>query len=179
MLPPLSSASPVPGLPLSSVSHICTFAQELRSDLHLCTSYPAPVPEPDNPYLTPDCRDLRPETIQHLKGKPETGINASVICPQLIIRSPYAAPFEFCLSLVNRASEPLMCAPCPRVPLPACPHAELGLWPSSAQLPHHLYQILHNNLRSILLHSARAQPSLVAPEFMLCGRRQITVSAVT
>jgi len=36
-----------------------------------------------------------PETIQPLKGRPETGINASVICPQPIIRFPYAAPFEF------------------------------------------------------------------------------------
>jgi hypothetical protein len=35
-----------------------------------------------------------------LRGKPETGINASVIYPQLIIRFPYAAPFEFCLCLV-------------------------------------------------------------------------------
>ena len=44
-----------------------------------------------------------PETIQHLKGKPETGINASVIYPQQTIRSPYAAPFEFCLSASARA----------------------------------------------------------------------------
>ena len=42
MLPPLSSASPVSGLPLSAVSHFCTFAQELRSDLHLCTSCSGP-----------------------------------------------------------------------------------------------------------------------------------------
>ena len=28
---------PVSGLPLSAASHICTFAQEHRSDLHLCT----------------------------------------------------------------------------------------------------------------------------------------------
>ena len=42
MVPPLSSASPVPGLPLSAVSHFCTFAQELRSDLHLCTSCSGP-----------------------------------------------------------------------------------------------------------------------------------------
>ena len=41
-------------------------------------------------------RHLPPETNQALKGKPETGINASVICPQLIIRFPHAAPFEFC-----------------------------------------------------------------------------------
>ena len=28
---------------------------------------PAPVPEPDNPYLIPDCRDLRPENVsRHL-----------------------------------------------------------------------------------------------------------------
>jgi hypothetical protein len=78
---------------------------------------PAPVPEPDSPYPPPDCRDLRPETIQHLKGKPETGINASVICPQLTIRSPYAAPFEFCLSLVLRASSLYRCIPCPLVNL--------------------------------------------------------------
>ena len=32
------------------------------------------------------------------EGKPETGINASDIYPQPIIRFPYAAPFEFCLS---------------------------------------------------------------------------------
>ena len=38
---------------------------------------------------------MPPETIQPLKGKPETGINTAVIHPQLTIRSPYAAPFEF------------------------------------------------------------------------------------
>jgi len=163
MLPPLSSVSPVPGPPLSSVSHLCTFAQELRSDLHLCTSYPAPVPEPDNPHPIPDCRDLRPETIQHLKGKPETGINASVICPQLTIRSPYAAPFEFCLSLYS-----ILYTPYSQI-IPQ------GLF----KLPHHLYQISHNNLRGILLHGARAQPRLVTAELMLRRRRQITVTAIT
>ena len=33
-------------------------------------------------------------------------MDASGIYPQLIIRFPYAAPFEFCIALVNRASEP-------------------------------------------------------------------------
>jgi len=37
---------------------------------------------------------LPPETTRPLNGKPETGMNASVICPQLTIRFPYAAPFE-------------------------------------------------------------------------------------
>ena len=52
-------------------------------------------------------------------------MDASGIYPQLIIRFPYAAPFEFCIALVNRASEPptLDCSPCPRVPMPACPLA--------------------------------------------------------
>ena len=31
--------------------------------LHLCTSLPAPVPEPEDPYLIPDCRELRPEDV--------------------------------------------------------------------------------------------------------------------
>jgi hypothetical protein len=71
--------------------------------LHLCTLLPAPVPAPDDPYLIPD--QLRPETRRFataLKGKPETGLYAAVIGPQLIIRSPSAAPFErMHLSLVH------------------------------------------------------------------------------
>jgi hypothetical protein len=38
---------------------------------------------------------------QALKGKPETGIYATLIYPKLTIRFPYAAPFEFCLALAN------------------------------------------------------------------------------
>jgi hypothetical protein len=34
---------PVPGLPLSAVSHFCTFAQEHRSDLHLYTVICVPM----------------------------------------------------------------------------------------------------------------------------------------
>ena len=36
-------------------------------------SGPAPVPEPDNPYLIPDCRDLRPENVsRHLPPEAAT-----------------------------------------------------------------------------------------------------------
>ena len=49
------------------------------------SSGPAPAPAPDNPYLIPDCRDLRPEDD----------------FLQPIIRFPYGAPFEFCLSLYS------------------------------------------------------------------------------
>ena len=49
-----------------------------------------------------------------LKGKPETGINASVMYPQPIIRSPYAAPFEIRLFC---STEPLSL----RAPLAALP----------------------------------------------------------
>ena len=124
-------------------------------------------------------RHPTPETIQPIKGKPETGIYAAVICPPPTIRFPHAAPFESCLSgfrsplefsifppaatwgrhpppeimslpilntpysilsyatfaqaagrsaplhylsLVLRASEPLVCIrPCPRVTVPTCP----------------------------------------------------------
>jgi hypothetical protein len=38
---------------------------------------------------------------QELKGRPETGMYASVLCPEQIIRFPYAAPFECCIILVN------------------------------------------------------------------------------
>jgi hypothetical protein len=39
-----------------------------------------PVPEPEDPRLIPDCRDLGTEDeTTALKGKPETGINASVV----------------------------------------------------------------------------------------------------
>jgi hypothetical protein len=41
-----------------------------------------------------------------LKGKPETGINASVTYPHPIIRFPSAAPFEFRLSASGRAALP-------------------------------------------------------------------------
>jgi hypothetical protein len=105
---PTCSCHPRPGAATCHpklVSHICTFVQELRSDLHLCTSYPAPVPEPDNPYPTPDCRDLRPENVW----------------PQLIIRSPSAAPFEFCLGCDQpslRASSVCPVSPCPRASMP-------------------------------------------------------------
>ena len=50
----LPSCHPRPGAATCHpklVSHICTFAQELRSDLHLCTSYPAPVPETCDPRM--------------------------------------------------------------------------------------------------------------------------------
>ena len=40
----------------------------------------------------------RKQTIDPLKGKPETGIDAADIYPKLTIRFPYAAPFECCLS---------------------------------------------------------------------------------
>ena len=66
-------------------------------------------------------RHLPPETNQALKGKPETGINASVICPQPIIRLPYGAPFEFCLGsdqLSLRASGVCPVSPCPRANMP-------------------------------------------------------------
>jgi hypothetical protein len=43
---------------------------------------------------------LPPWAIQHLKGKTETGINASVICPPPTIRFPHAAPFESCIFLL-------------------------------------------------------------------------------
>jgi hypothetical protein len=43
---------------------------------------------------------LPPWAIQHLKGKTETGINASVICPPPTIRFHHAAPFESCIFLL-------------------------------------------------------------------------------
>ena len=61
LMPPANY--PVSGLPLSAVSHFCTFAQELRSDLHLCTvslltlstcqlvNWPASVPWSVQPSL--------------------------------------------------------------------------------------------------------------------------------
>jgi hypothetical protein len=45
--------------------------------------------------------DKPSQLSQALKGKPETGIYATVIYPKLTIRFPYAAPFEFCLALSN------------------------------------------------------------------------------
>jgi hypothetical protein len=57
---------------------------------------PAPVPAPDNPHLTSDCRDLRPENA----------------CPQHTIRFPYGAPLRrFAVPVSQHAS------------LPAVPHA--------------------------------------------------------
>jgi hypothetical protein len=41
-----------------------------------------------------------------LKGKPETGINASVICSHHTIRSPYGAPFEFYLFCLEVGTRP-------------------------------------------------------------------------
>ena len=55
---------------------------------------------------------------QPIKGKPETGMYAAVIMhPQLTIRSPSATPFEFCISLVHRAS-----SVSPHVPISPCQH---------------------------------------------------------
>ncbi len=45
--------------------------------------------------------DKPSQLSQALKGKPETGIYATVIYPKLTIRFPYAAPFEICLALTN------------------------------------------------------------------------------
>ena len=46
--------------------------------LHLCTLCPAPVPEPEDPHLAPDRRDLRPEdAAKALKGKPDIGMYAA------------------------------------------------------------------------------------------------------
>jgi hypothetical protein len=62
----------------------------------------------------------RPETRRFataLKGKPETGLYAAVIGPQLIIRSPSAAPFEF------RQLHPM--PTCQLANLPA-----IGVWPT-------------------------------------------------
>jgi len=43
---------PVSGLPLSAFFHFCTFAQEHRSDLHLCTvSLPPLPPLPTGPLV--------------------------------------------------------------------------------------------------------------------------------
>jgi hypothetical protein len=50
--------------------------------------------EPTDPPPAIRGRHPPPETIHPLSGKLETLINASVICPQQIIRFPYAAPFE-------------------------------------------------------------------------------------
>ena len=57
-------------------------------------------------HALPPTRHRPPEAMHSLKGKPETGIKDSVIYPQPTIRSPHGAPFEFCLSLFNQASEP-------------------------------------------------------------------------
>jgi len=78
---------------------------------------PAPVPEPEDPYLMPDQR--RPETRRcatALNGKPETGMVAADIRPQPTIRFPSAAPFESCIFSLP---------PCQLANLPA-----IGVWPT-------------------------------------------------
>ena len=121
MLPADTMHSQVPGLchrvSGSGVRHQVQ-VQAFLDVSYLCTLLPAPVPAPDDPYLIPD--QLRPETRRFataLKGKPETGLYAAVIGPQLIIRSPSAAPFEF------RQLHPL--PTCQLVNLPA-----IGVWPT-------------------------------------------------
>jgi len=49
MLPPLSSVSPVPGLPLSSVSHFCTFARGEAAFAPLHFMFPPPATRGRNP----------------------------------------------------------------------------------------------------------------------------------
>ena len=78
-------------------------------------------------------------------------------------RSPYAAPFEFCLSLYSILNTP---------------YSQIipqGLF----ELPHHLYQIPDDDLRGILLYLVRPQPGLVTAQLMLRRRRQITMFTVT
>ena len=77
-----------------------------------------------------------------LKGKPETGINASVICLQLIIRFPYGAPFEFCLS---------------GLPLSAASHLCTFARGTAAFAP------LHFTSRHLLPGSATRHPELASP----------------
>ena len=62
-------------------------------------------PDSQPPPATRGCHPP-PEAMHSLKGKPETGMDATNIYPKLTIRFPYGAPFEFCLSLVHQASEP-------------------------------------------------------------------------
>ena len=68
---------------------------------------------------------LPPWAIQHLKGKTETGINASVIYPKPIIRSPYVAPLPPC-----PLAAPPRCLPCQHVNLSTGQLAALGHWPT-------------------------------------------------
>ena len=94
--------------------------------LHLCTLLPAP--EPEDPYLTAD--QLRPETRRcafALKGRPATGIYASVICPQPTIRLPMLPPLSSDstytrYSILNTrlySNQPSLCASGPLIRFPS------------------------------------------------------------
>jgi hypothetical protein len=76
---------------------------------------PAPVPEPEDPYLTPDCRDLRPENV----------------CPSTLSGLPMLPPLS---SVSLWSTKPLSLRASngsPLVPLPTCPrghHRRLRPW---------------------------------------------------
>ena len=124
--------SQVPGLghqvPGSGVQHQVQVQARLFGS-HFCTSYPAPVPEPDNPYLAPDCRDPRPETSLCLSplhlctGAPLRFAPLHVLFASLA-NWPTDQRINSC-ALVRPTSPPVLASsvspPCPHVPLPTCP----------------------------------------------------------
>ena len=108
MLPPLSSASPYTQYSIldTLVSHICTFAQEHRSDLHLCTvSFSGP-------------RALSPRAL--------------VVCPILDALVP-SGPRDL-RSSCPRCISPL--SPCHRAHMPPRGFAALTFAPLHAAPPH-------------------------------------------
>jgi len=113
--PPRVPMSPCPLSP-SRVSREFTFAQELRSDLHLCTSVPPPATRG---------RHLPPETMP----SPHVTLPA---CPLRLRRfasqhasmpaDPHAASGRVCLSPYSILDTPM--PSCPRVLQSSCPRCE-------------------------------------------------------
>ena len=71
--------SPSPGPSPSSASHFCTFAQELRSDLHLCTSS-LPLPCPHVPSaMVPLLRSM--PACQQIPTRPRPRLPLPILNP--------------------------------------------------------------------------------------------------